>query len=45
MSRVVRFGAGALAGLHGRGEAIRGPGGWQLADPLFEAWLADRGLL
>jgi uncharacterized protein len=35
----------ALAGLHGRGEAIRGPGGWQLADPLLEAWLVERGLL
>jgi hypothetical protein len=34
----------ALAGLYGRGEAIRGPGGWQLADPLLEAWLAERGL-
>lgn len=34
----------ALAGLHGRGEAIRGRGGWQLADPLLEAWLAERGV-
>ena len=33
----------ALAGLHGRGEALRGPGGWRLADPLLEAWLAERG--
>jgi hypothetical protein len=34
----------ALAGLHGRGEALRAPHGWQLADPLLEAWLAERGV-
>jgi hypothetical protein len=34
----------ALAGLHGRGEALRLPHGWQLSDPLLEAWLAERGV-
>jgi uncharacterized protein len=34
----------ALAGLIGRGEALRVDGGPQLTDPLLEAWLIDRGL-
>jgi uncharacterized protein len=34
----------ALAGLEGRGEAIRGAAGWELADPLLERWLAERGI-
>lgn len=34
----------ALAGLVGRGEALRTATGPQLADPLLEAWLEERGL-
>jgi hypothetical protein len=34
----------ALAGLVGRGEALRLAAGPQLADPLLEAWLEERGL-
>ncbi len=34
----------ALAGLVGRGEALRGLGGPELTDPLLDAWLAERGL-
>jgi uncharacterized protein len=34
----------ALAGLVGRGEALRGAGGPELTDPLLEAWLVERGL-
>jgi hypothetical protein len=33
----------ALAGLVGRGEALRVQGGPVLADPLLEAWLEERG--
>jgi uncharacterized protein len=33
----------ALAGLEGRGEAIRGTG-WELTDPLLEHWLVERGI-
>ncbi len=33
----------ALAGLVGRGEALRLPAGPELADPLLEAWLVERG--
>lgn len=35
----------ALASLEGRGEVIRTGTGPRLTDPLFERWLADRGLL
>jgi len=34
----------ALAGLVGRGEALRLAAGPELTDPLLEAWLVDRGL-
>ncbi len=33
----------ALEALEGRGEVIRTPAGPQLADPLLDHWLADRG--
>jgi hypothetical protein len=33
----------ALAGLEGRGEAIRDTG-WELTDPLLEHWLVERGI-
>jgi uncharacterized protein len=34
----------ALAGLVGRGEALRTGGGSELTDPLLEAWLVERGI-
>jgi uncharacterized protein len=33
----------ALAGLEGRGEAVRSSG-WELTDPLLEHWLLERGI-